>query len=160
MTRGWRIGVFVLSVLALGLWGYDRAWTELWIGATELKVEFVVTDAETGQHVGGAEINLRDEGRLTDERPEATWTSTTDAAGITLRSVDAVCTGRQSGLKITDTYSVRCPWWYYRVKAPGYELLNWTPLQGDEQRRRAERVGPRASRLVVPIAIRKRASGQ
>ena len=156
MSRRRVLGLLILS--ALGVWGYDLACTKLGVGGTRLEVEFVVTDAETGRPVEGAEIELRTESSLNHERPDERWTLVTDAAGSARRSVDTMCTGKTSGLRFTDTYSVRLPWWYYRVTAPGYELLDWTPLQPEGQRRRAERVGSHASRLVVPIVFVKRRS--
>ena len=154
MSRRRMFGLLILS--ALGVWGYDRAFTKFWVGGTTLEVEFVVTGAETGQPVEDAAIDLRTESSLSDGRADEKWTIVTDAAGCARRTADAMCTGRSSGLRFTDTYSVRLPWWYYRVQASGYEPPDWTPLQPEGARRRAERVGPRASRLVVPIVLVQR----
>ena len=41
MTRLWRLGMLVLSAVAVGIVGYDRALMILWVGHTDLEVEFV-----------------------------------------------------------------------------------------------------------------------
>lgn len=51
-----RRGYLLLSLVAVPLVivGYDRFTSILWVGSTDLEIEFLVVDAETGDPIPGA----------------------------------------------------------------------------------------------------------
>ena len=160
MRTRWRwLVLFGLAVIPLTVWGYDRAFTVHWVGHTDLEIEFVVTDATTGHPVEGAEVAVRPDGGLYQERDEAAFALRTDAAGTARRVChSSMCFGTQSGLGFTDTYVVHLPWWDVRVSAAGCEPVGNFFLDVPEYVRQVERVGPRAAKLVVQVSLRKSAA--
>src|SRR5262245_191952 len=83
----------VLALLPLLVWGCDRASLCAWVGATDLEVEFVVTDA-TGQPVPWARIDVQSDGGFYRECDEKAFTLTADSAGTARRVCHhAMCYG-------------------------------------------------------------------
>ena len=140
---------------------YDRGARLLWDGRTDLTVDFVVTDAATGQPIEGAEIaivssgglnadgyRLQETGRKTEE-----FVLKTDGSG-TARYVCRGCMrwGSTSGLGLTTTYSVYLPRWCMAARAPGYAETE--PFFLNDAHQRAANAGPKA-RIVVSVALHK-----
>ncbi|AWM38594.1 hypothetical protein GobsT_32280 [Gemmata obscuriglobus] len=137
----------------------------MWVGSTDLTVEFVITDADTGQPLNGAEIVVTSRGGFYegDNRlrakgvREEEFILKTDANGAAEYVCrDSMCHGQSSPLGLNDTFAVYMPHWNITVKALGYSS---TALPHLEQfMRSAERTGPRRSKVVVPIALHRDAS--
>jgi hypothetical protein len=156
MRRRWGIWLLVLAAVPLAVWCFDRVQLIYWVGGTDLEVEFVVTDAATGEPVEAAEIGILSEGGFYRERDEKQFALRTDREGVARRVChDGMCFGTQSGLRFTDTYHVHLPWWFFRVSAPGYEGMEPVYLDEPEYVRQVRRVGPRAAKVVVKVRIRK-----
>jgi hypothetical protein len=156
VRKSLRIGLICLGVVAAVAVIYDRFPIIVWVGSTDLTVEFVVTDADTGQPVEGADVLIL--GRTRHEREDREWQLKTDRSGIARGVVqDQTCVGRESGLRFTDTYHVYPVEWVVRVKAPGYAETEPLDLHQPPFRTAAMRNGPRQALLVVPIALRKSA---
>src|SRR4051794_20826931 len=73
------------AVLGLLVWGIDRSQTIKWVGGADLSVEFVVTDADSGQPIPNARVNIFCEGGFYDGAEEdfkVAFDIRTDDAGI------------------------------------------------------------------------------
>ncbi|MDY3553417.1 DUF4198 domain-containing protein [Gemmata sp. JC717] len=128
-------------------------------------MEFVITDAGTGQPLNGAEVAITSYGgfyeggyRLREKGArEEELTLKTDANG----AAEYVCRGsmcscQKSPLGSVNRFAVHMPYWRITVKAPGYAVPD--PVQLDSQHgRSAERTGPRRSKVVVPLALHRAA---
>jgi hypothetical protein len=134
---------------------YDRSGELRWVGFTDLTVEFVVTDAETGRPIESAEILGYPEGGGPPGAEPIRWI--TDQNGVARGEVRRMCSGKQSRLQRTDTFNVHSPPWYLLVSAPGYEGAGPSHLNepGGLFRGVAVRTGPGQSAMTVPIALRK-----
>jgi hypothetical protein len=127
-----------------------------WVGSTDLAVEFVVTDAATGEPIPGAAVEIHSEGGFYEERERRDFrVVASDDGRAAYLCRNSMCFGT-SGL-FTDTYAVHVPWWRFRVSAPGYETTTptTTPTNLDESQRNAKEDGPRRAKLVVPVSLRK-----
>jgi hypothetical protein len=162
MAKRWRICLFMvclLSLILLELWRYDHTQTIKWIGDTNLVVEFIVTSAESGQPIPDARIEVQSDKSWYDGADdEKNFELSTDAAGAARKQcLNNRCIGTQSGLRITDTYSVYVPGWRVRVLALGYEPSAWVDLN-EEYRGNVQREGQMRDRLVVRISLQKAAA--
>jgi hypothetical protein len=156
MRRRWWFWLFVLAAVSLAVWGSVHVPCICWVGGTDLEVEFVVTDAATGEPVEAAEIAIVSEGGLYRERDEQQFVLRTDREGVARRVChEAMCSGTRSGLRFTDTYRVHLPWWYFEVSAPGYGSTEPAYLDSPEYGRQVRRVSPGVSKVVVNIRVRK-----
>lgn len=149
--------LFLLAfVLLIGL-------TELkWVGSTNLTIEFIVTDAETGEPVKDANLAILSYGgfyedgrRLQNsERKEEELKFTTNETGVASYVCrQSMCFGTSSLFK--NTYCVHLPYWYVTVGAAGYTTNEPFSLDELPYRRAVKRVGPQQAKLVVPIALHK-----
>jgi hypothetical protein len=66
------------------------------------------------------------------------------------------CTGTQSGLHVTNTFTVGVPWWRYRVVAESYHHSEWAMLH--DLRWQVQRDGRGKSKLVVPFPLHKQST--
>jgi hypothetical protein len=132
-----------------------------WLGSTDLEIEFVITDADSGQPVEAAELLVYEYGGFYREaQAEREFTLTADSEGI-IRSVchDDWCIGKTSGLRFTDTYHVYLPEWRLQVSAPGYEASNRVWLRElPEGRRQQQHLGPRRDKLIVRLPMQRAGS--
>jgi len=147
--------LIVPGIVALGLLVYDRAVGIVWVGSTELIVELVVTDAETGEPIKGAEIlvsALHDRDFKGQDQPVR---MKTDRDGI-VRQVcpNATTGGRESGLRFTNTWSVAPRDWILCVRADEYQGIEELTLSGP-YRGTTTRTGPGRAKQVVPISLCK-----
>jgi hypothetical protein len=157
MARRWWFVVGGLVAVPLLAVGYDRLQTRHWVGHTDLQVDFLVTDARTGQPVAGAKVAVHPDGGFYRDRDEPAFVLMTGGDGAARRVChDSMCAATQSGLRFTDTYAVHLPWWYFRVSAQGFEASDIVFLDAPEFARQVRRVGPRAAELVVQVSLRKR----
>ncbi len=125
-----------------------------WVGGTDLSVEFLVTDAESGQPISEARIEIESYGGLYQDRDEKEFTLTADAAGVARKECkENLCSGKQSGLNLNNTFHVALPDWRYRVVAKGYNSGDWIFLSSPEPRRNVQRVGVGKTRLVIPVQL-------
>lgn len=164
MWRYLRYPILIVMLAVLGAGLYDRVVMIRWVGDTNLTVEFVVTDAETGEPVKGADLSILSEGGFNEDGRRLDKTElkkeeiklTTDESG-TARYVcrKSMCTGSESGLKFTNTYAFALPWWSVTPKATGYAAESAFSLNELEHVRAVKRVGPQQAKLVVPTALRK-----
>jgi hypothetical protein len=137
----------------------DRAGIIYWVGGTNLLVEFIVSDDETGAPIKGAEIRVFSEGGLYHEanKQDEVFTLTTDANGIARRVCEeSLCFGTQSTFRLTDTYHVHLPWWRVKASAPSYAPSNaWIEIDTPENHRVVEHAGRNSDRLIVPLTLKK-----
>ena len=133
-----------------------------WVGRTDLTVEFVVTDEETGQPIRNAEIAIvswggfYEDGRRMESSgiKEERLTLTTDDTGIARYVCRHSMSFGTSGL-FTNSYCVHLPEWTVTMSAVGFVPNEPFFLDHAPYRRAVKRVGPRQATLVVPIALRK-----
>ena len=151
-----RYTLLATGLIGLGVLIFDQCPVIVWVGSTDLTVEFVVRDADTGQSIEGVDLLIRGRTRL--EREEREWQLKTDRNGVARGLAESHrCVGRQSRLRFTDTYHVYPVEWVVSVKAPGYEEVEPLNLSEPPYRSAAVRSGPHQALLVVPIALRKSA---
>jgi hypothetical protein len=149
----WSWLLAVTAVLVLTVVGYDRMLTIIWDGYTNLEVEFLVTDAATGEPVNGARINVHSEFPPRDA--EQDFSLVTDEGGIARHACTRMSSGKESGLGFTKTFSVSLPEWAFRVSAPGYETSELLSLPFSKYGRQVQRLGGGQTKLVVRVPIRK-----
>jgi hypothetical protein len=144
-------------LIALGLLLIPAMQTVAWVGHTNLEVEFVVTDADTGQPIKGATIHVQaEEGGFCEEREKQQFSLVTNEEGTAKRLCKhCMCFGT-SGWNI-DTFAVHLPWWFYRVTAESYAPTELTELDVPENVHQVQRTKP-AAKLVVPISLVKKAA--
>jgi hypothetical protein len=128
-----------------------------WVGGANLSVEFVVTDADSGQPIPNARINVHCDGGHYEEVVadlDAPFDLRTNGDGIATRLLhNSWCTGMTSRLRFTNTHYVHIPNWNLRAFAEGYETSEWINLWQDYPKK-AER-GVERNRLQVRIALHK-----
>jgi hypothetical protein len=149
-----RYVLIVLGVVAVVAVIYDRSDIVRWVGSTNLTVEFVVTDSDTGEAIAGTEILAYPGDGYPNEIP---LRLITDRDGVARWEGKRTSGGTSSGLRFTDTFSVHLPDWMLVVSAPGYQQpdVSYVNEPGGPFRGKAVETGPNHWRLVVPIALRK-----
>lgn len=128
-----------------------------WVGGTDLEIEFIVRDAETGEPIKEALIRIRAEsGGFCKDEDEREFCLLTDGQGRVKHLCEqCMCFGTQSRTK--DTFVVHLPWWWFEVSAPGYSASELTYLDDLPYRRDVQR-GKGTARLVVTTKLRKGAA--
>ena len=139
------VGLFVLLVPALSV--------AHWSGHTDLEVQFLVTDFETGQPIPHATVHIVElEEGPADVQP-ASFSLTTDQNGDARRMLKNCSWGGRSGL-LEDTFSVYLPYWMYHASSAGYANSQDSLLHQPEIASTVKR-GPPFATVLVPIQIKK-----
>ena len=155
--RWWKRLLFALVVLPLFVWGSDHIQKTRWVGSTDLEVEFVVTDADTGGPVPSTRVEVQSEGGFYEERDKQEFALVAGADGVVRKECrESMCFGTQSGLRFTDTFVVHLPFWRFRGVAEGYEMVEWTELGVPDYVRQIRKAGPGKTKLVVRLSLHKR----
>lgn len=156
MLRRWSVRILlVLIALPPLVRCYDRSLVIKWVGGTDLEVEFVVTDAESGDPIPNAQVKIHSEGGVYSERDVQDFVLVANQDGkVRKECAESMCFGSQSRLGLIDTFAVHLPWWYFWVVAEGYESSAPIELDVPENIRQARRVGPGKAKLVVPVSLR------
>jgi hypothetical protein len=158
MARRWRILLLIVVIAPpLLVLGYDGFRTIMWVGSTDLDVEFVVTDSTSGLPIPGARIEVQSEGGFYEKKHKQEFVLVAGDDGVARKLCrNSMCFGTRSGLRFTDTFVVHLPFWRYRVVAEGYTPTELAELDVLEQRRLVRRAGPGKSELSVPTSLQKR----
>jgi hypothetical protein len=160
MARPLRICVYCLGLallIALPILLYDRGIITLGVGATNLDIRFVVTDAASGLPIPDAQIDVRssDAGAYEGAEHDKEFHLTTDVAGVAERRLKNVTfTSAQSRLRFTDEGHVRVPAWSVRVHAAGFQSSASFVLE-EEFGKDVKHIGPGENQLVVPVSLRR-----
>lgn len=160
MGRRWRIRLLVIAcLLPLVIWGYDHFQTTQWASKTDLEVEFVVTEADSGAPIPGARVEVQSQGGFYDEKEKQEFALAADSEGTARKECrNSLTSGTRSGLRFTDTSSVNLPWWKYRVSAAGFKTSEWTNIDVPDFRKKVQPDGPHKSKLVVEVSLSKKKS--
>jgi hypothetical protein len=98
------------AAFGIAVWVIDRSQTDKWVGCADLSVEFAVTDADSGQPIPNARINIHCEGGFYDEVEadhKAPFDLLTNGEGIATRLLrNSRVIGSVSRLRFTDTYRI------------------------------------------------------
>jgi hypothetical protein len=149
MVRQWW-GVLAIALIPLLVWGFDRLPIMHWLGHTDLTVEFMIASQDTGQPIPGARIDIRQY----DPEDKEDFVLHADLNGMAgCECPNSTCFGTRSALGFTDSFTVRLPYWCFRVSASGFESSNWIDFHVEELHRRVQRVGPGKTKLVVPVSL-------
>jgi hypothetical protein len=125
----------------------------LWVGSTDLRVAFAVTDAQTGEPLPGATVQVHSDGAFPEDRPPWDLTVTTDSEGVaSCRPSKTRTCGRGSVLPWRNTFSVYVPIWTYQVHAPGYAPSERIALHPPDHSRMVRRTKVGAE-LTIPVAL-------
>lgn len=162
MRRAWSSLVVcsaLLTLMGLAVWGIDRMQTVMWVGGTNLHVEFAVIDANSGNPIPGARIEIRCDGSFYDggweEDREKPFELRTDRDGIAQRVCrNNRCIGTQSGLCFTNTRVVYVPNWHVRVSADGYDASSSLDVH-EKYQGKVRHEGMQNDRLPIQIALMK-----
>jgi hypothetical protein len=159
VARRWRW----FTVAAVGLLSLFFLLSSLrtiaWVGSKDLEVEFVVSDAGTGQPIPGALVrfyNPHPSGLCGGEYREAQFSRVADGDGrITLFCRECMCSGQQNWHR--DTFAIHVPAWYILVSATGYEASELAELDGLRRQSQLQR-GVEIARVVFEIKLRRSGS--
>jgi hypothetical protein len=126
-----------------------------WVGSTDVEVEFAVADAETGQPLPGATVQVRQEpGGFCKDQPAPQFSLVADATGGVKRlSEHCMCFGTRGLGK--DTFAVHLPLWQFQGSAPGYTPSEWIDLNDFDRFVRKVRRERGMARLLVTVELRK-----
>ncbi|VTR92204.1 unnamed protein product [Gemmata massiliana] len=142
--------------LALAVLGYDQMFKLRWGGFTELTVEFVVTDAETGLPVEGAEVFVADESYSAANVEILEPQFKTNREGVAVAQFPSQrCGGDLSRLGFTNTRSVLLPEIRFWCKGAGLRQSDVLYLNDQPHRRSIQHTGPGQDRLIVSVALCK-----
>ncbi|MBA4186536.1 MAG: hypothetical protein C0467_00815 [Planctomycetaceae bacterium] len=152
-----RTALIVLSLVAITAALFDRLFCIKWIGNTELTVEFAITDAETGQPVVGATLDIHSETKYSRPGEEDKFQLRSDHDGVARVVIPHnTCIGDTSGLRFTDIRVVYPPQWtILRINAQGYQKSEEFCFFDPRYRQPIVRLARGKDRLVVPIMLRK-----
>jgi hypothetical protein len=95
-----------------------------WVGRTDVDISFIVTNAETGQPIPGASIQvLQGDSSFckTDQNPP--FVLTADENGrATVRAMRCMCFGTSgwNGWRYRNTFGTHMPEWEFQIVKPGY----------------------------------------
>jgi hypothetical protein len=115
-----------------------------WVGFRDLEVTFVVTDAETGDLIAGAQIDIPKNEPSFCSDCEGPYTLVTDTQGSVRRTAKhCMCFGYsgRSWFRRLETYGSHAPDWEFQVSSPGYRRSEWISLHEQEFRRTIQRGG-------------------
>jgi hypothetical protein len=127
--------------------------TIVWVGNTDLKVEFHVTDRVTGDPIDDADVVF---GSFHQDEREGTAFLKTDYEGktsLTFRGLTSA--GKENALLRQDTFSCNVPYWSYQVAANGFERTDLIPLRQHVTKEAIKRTGRGKSKIVVPVQLSK-----
>ncbi len=151
-----RVLLLILLLVGLALWFLNNIQRLHWVGYTDLTVEFVVTDAETGQPIEGADLSIHSEGGFYEDRTTHDFVLKTDKEGIARHVCrNSMCFGTSSRWFSPDTFVVHLPWWFIGTTAPGFQKAEPFFLDETQYIRAVRRAGPGQARLTVPISLHK-----
>ncbi len=126
----------------------------VWVGHTDLNVEFVVTDAASGQPVPDAQIEIQSEGGFYEDKATQEFSLVTDGEGSAKKVCrNSMCFGRRSRLFLTNTFVVHLPWWHFRAVKEDFEPTQRIYLDVPDYIKQAHRTGSGTSKLVVLISL-------
>jgi hypothetical protein len=143
-------------VLAVGI--FLPAEGIMWVGDTDLMIEFTVTDASTGLPVNDVVLLIHPDGGPGQPDEEKDFTLRTGQDGIARRMCHAMCFGthmRWCRITTKDTFLVHVPWWEVQASAPGYEPREKLYLGAEEFHHKVERLPGDKARLVVPVELHR-----
>lgn len=129
-----------------------------WVGVSDLEIECIVTDAETGQPIPGAVVDVEQAkgGFLSCDCKEEKFSLTMDANGSVKRMYER-CTTTGTERFFMSSFHIRPPEWNYRAIAQGYTPSEWNELARDNGILPHVKRGPPFARLLVPIKLTKSA---
>ena len=155
MLRQWRLWLIGFVIALAGLWLWDRIGMIAWVGAKDLEISFIVSEAGSGQPVPFAKIDVNSRGGCSGEPDEQAFLLMTDSKGNARRMCRCMSAGRLSRLRLTDTYSVRLPGWTVSASAPGYRSSEWIEIDTTERVREWQPEEQRGGKLVVGITLQR-----
>jgi hypothetical protein len=113
-----------------------------WVGFTDVEITFVVIDADTGQPIPGATVQVHSEGGFCEDQEVKDFRLTTDPEGVAARRCrECMSFGRANPLlPYRNTFGVHLPLWEFGVSAPGYASSGkaWVGDYGPARRRKAD----------------------
>jgi hypothetical protein len=121
-------------------------------GHTEVEVEFLVSDAETGEPVPGATVEVSGPGLEAGEgSQEGEVRLVTDEGGMARRRCRCTWYAERGWLK--SSFVIILPGWLFRASAPGYEPTKEKQFTEEQGRQTRRQDGGRA--FTVPVALHK-----
>jgi hypothetical protein len=125
-----------------------------WDGGTPLEITFVVTDADSGQPIANAKIEvIHQEYSFCEPRMDVPFTLLTDRKGIAKYFAKVCpCSGTETWTQ--NTFVVYLPGWHIQFSAHGYVRPDIFFLDEPEQQKRVQRRHRNEpTRLKVPIQL-------
>jgi hypothetical protein len=153
LARRWRVLIALATLpVAAGLFLILGRGAH-WVGRTDLRIEIVVTDADTGSPIEGATIHVQTEsGGFCREQDGPDFAMAVGRDGSVSRLYhQCMCFGTKTLMR--DSWSVHLPSWAFWATAPGYMDGDVTDLGRSHHRVRRGHGGP--ATLVVPVALHR-----
>lgn len=132
MLRRRRVWLIGLVLVPAALWVCDRIGMIIWDGVADVEIIFMVSDADTGQAVGSATIDVNSRGGCYGEPHDQAFMLVADDMGVARKRCQCMCSGRRSGLRLTDTFGVTLPQWDVSVAAQGYRPIEWIEIKAPD----------------------------
>lgn len=132
-----------------------------WVGSTDLDVEFVVSDADTGGPVAGASVEIDQEaGGFCHDWDAKHFRLVTGPDGVvSRRCLSCMCFGTKSMWK--DSFVVHLPDWTFAVSAEGYVPTGPIELDEPSYQRHVERRQVSAGlRVAVSVNVNDNANAR
>ena len=146
-------GLACAGILAFFMLGQKTTW----VGHTNATVNFVVTDAESGEVIPDAALKVwSGVSRFCEDRDQPEFTVKTDQKGMAAPiNIRCMCYGSESVFE--NTYALQLPEWCFVAKAPGYVSSDLQFLGTEEHRKSVRRGKPNAT-VTVPVRLSKHRS--
>jgi hypothetical protein len=134
-----------------------------WVGSKDLDLSFLVVDADSGEPVKAAKVEvLHEETNFCADRPQVPFTHAGGDDGIARHlSKKCMCFGTEGGWGRwkKDTFAIHIPGWYVRVEAPGYLASEPFYLDTFENQQNVVR-GNKTATLEVVVKLHKGTAGK
>lgn len=160
MKAGRILPILLFGLACAGIPAFlTLAHTAKWVGSTDVAIQFVVIDTETGEAIPNAVIEVNaEQGGFCEDPGVPEFTFQADESGtVTHLSKRCMCFGSKSVFE--DTFVSYLPPWRYRASAPGYVASDFEFLEAWENSKNVRRGKPYAT-LSLRIRLRKSDSVQ
>jgi hypothetical protein len=162
---GWHevaFGVSLAAVLALCA-DFINLQGIYWVGHRDLEIRFVAVDADTGEPIPGAEIDVPKSRSPFCEDCDGAFKLITDHHGVARRRCkDCMCFGYSGGapfFRRRETFGTHKPDWRFRASALGYRTCDVMHLQDERFRQTIDR-GAEFATMRVAISLQPLAAAK
>jgi hypothetical protein len=149
--------LIAVTVIPALIWACDRSGVSIGDGWLDVEMRYLVIDANTGQVVPHATVELIDDFKNPNPMQNRITPLTTNANGMASRICHgAGCTWRRGMLGLSETFTAGCGVsWVLRISAAGHEPTDWFIPDGREFDWRSEYLGNHKARATISVPLRR-----